>query len=108
MAKNIFSDSGQLIYFTREKNPFNYYRKKIKYFKNLSVVSFTPEALEKYSKSRPTKIEKIENIELMRALEIGLKIGTFIIKGNDFAVDVNADLLKAINVMPKDKFRKLY
>ena len=44
----------------------------------------------------------------MRALEIGLKIGTYIIKGNDFAVDVNEDLLKAIDLMPKDKFRKLY
>ena len=65
-------------------------------------------ALEKFSKSRPTKIEKIENIELMRALEIGLKIGTYIIKGNDFAVDVNEDLLKAIDLMPKDKIRKLY
>ena len=44
----------------------------------------------------------------MRALEIGLKIGTYIIKGNDFAVDVNEDLLKAIDLMPKDKIRKLY
>ena len=108
IVKNIFSSNGQLIYFTREKNPFNYYGKKIKYFKNLSVVSFTPKALEKFSKSRPTKIEKIENIELMRALEIGLKIGTYIIKGNDSAVDVNEDLLKAIDLMPKDKIRKLY
>ena len=54
------------------------------------------------------QLEKIESIELMRALEIGLNIGTFIINGSDFAVDVNADLLKAINVMPYDKFRKLY
>ena len=53
------------------------------------------------------KLEQIEGIELMRALEIGLKIGTFVIKGSDFAVDVNADLIKAINLMPKDKFRKI-
>ena len=54
------------------------------------------------------EIEKIENIELMRALENNLKLGTFVVKGSDFAVDVNADLLRAINVMPKDKIRKLY
>ena len=52
--------------------------------------------------------EKIEGIELMRALELGMKIGTFVIKGSDFAVDVKTDLFKAINVMPKDKIRKLY
>ena len=44
----------------------------------------------------------------MRSLENNQSLGTFIIKGDDFAVDVNADLLKAIDVMPKDKFRKLY
>ena len=55
-----------------------------------------------------TKLEKIEGIELMRALELGLNVGTFIIKGSDFAVDVNADLFRAINLMPKDKIRKLY
>ena len=44
----------------------------------------------------------------MRALEIGLNLGTFEIKGSDFSVDVNADLLRAIDVMPKDKIRKLY
>ena len=44
----------------------------------------------------------------MRALEIGLNLGTFVISGSDFAVDVNSDLLRAIDVMPKDKIRKLY
>ena len=54
------------------------------------------------------KKRQIEGIELMRALELGMKIGTFVIKGSDFAVDVKTDLFKAINVMPKDKIRKLY
>ena len=53
-------------------------------------------------------LESTEGIELMRALEQGQNIGTFIIRGSDFAVDVNADLLKAIDLMPKDKFRKFY
>ena len=53
-------------------------------------------------------LESTEGIELMRALEEGQSIGTFVVKGSDFAVDVNADLLKAIDLMPKDKFRKLY
>ena len=29
------------------------------------------------------EIEKIENIELMRALENNLKLGTFVVKGSD-------------------------
>ncbi len=108
LVKTIFSEEGRIIYFSREKTPYNYSSKKIIYYKNLSIISFTPSALKKFYNAKMGKLEKIEGIELMRALEIGLKIGTFIIKGSDFAVDVNADLLKAINLMPKDKFRKLY
>ena len=108
LVKTIFSNNGKIIYFSRKKTPYNYYNKNIKYYKNLSVVSFKPEALKKYCSAKASKIEKIENIELMRALEIGLNLGTFEIKGSDFAVDVNSDLLRAIDVMPKDKIRKLY
>ncbi len=108
LVKTIFSDEGKIIYFSREKVPYNYMSSKVTYYKNLSIISFKPKALEKFFKSKMGKLEKIESIELMRALEIGLNIGTFIINGSDFAVDVNADLLKAINVMPYDKFRKLY
>ena len=108
LVKTIFSKEGKIIYFSRERVPYNYNSNKVIYYKNLSIISFKPEALEKFYKSKMGKLEKIESIELMRALEIGLSIGTFVINGSDFAVDVNADLLKAINVMPKDKFRKLY
>ena len=108
LVKTIFSADGRIIYFSREKTPYNNTLKKITYYKNLSIISFTPNALKKFYDAKMGKLEKIEGIELMRALEIGLKVGTFIIKGSDFAVDVNADLLKAINLMPKDKFRKFY
>jgi|TARA_Y100000389_G_scaffold142831_1_gene140940 3-deoxy-manno-octulosonate cytidylyltransferase (CMP-KDO synthetase) len=108
LVKTIFSEDGRIIYFSREKTPYNYSSKKIKYYKNLSIISFTPQALKKFYKAKMGKLEKTEGIELMRALEIGLSIGTFVIKGSDFAVDVNADLLKAINLMPKDKYRKFY
>jgi len=108
LVKTIFSKEGRIIYFSREKVPYKYTSKKVTYYKNLSIISFKPKALEKFFKSKMGKLEKIEGVELMRALEIGLNIGTFVINGSDFAVDVNADLLKAINVMPYDKFRKLY
>ena len=61
IVKNIFSSNDNLFILV-EKNPL-ITMEKIEYFKNLSVVSFTPKVLEKFSKSRPNKIEKIENIE---------------------------------------------
>ncbi len=107
LVKNIFS-GNRIIYFSREQTPYNYHKQKITYYKNLSIISFTPEALKKFHNSKMGILEKIENIELMRALELGMKIGTFVIKGSDFAVDVKTDLFKAISIMPQDKIRKLY
>ena len=53
-------------------------------------------------------LEKAEGIELIRALENNISIGTFIAKNSGFAVDVNQDLMRAINVMPTDSIRKKY
>lgn len=108
LIKVIFSDNGKIIYFSRAKVPFDYKDKGVKYFRDLSIVSFLPQALKKYNKVKFGTIEKIEGIELLRALENNLNLGTFVIHGSSFAVDVNQDLMRAIDIMPKDKIRKLY
>tara|TARA_Y100000294_G_scaffold153743_1_gene152894 strand:+ start:929 stop:1666 length:738 start_codon:yes stop_codon:yes gene_type:complete len=108
LVKVIFSDNGKILYFSRAKVPFDYKEKKIKYYRDLSIVSFQPNALKKYSQMKMGTVEKIEGIELLRAIENNLNLGTFVIKGSAFAVDVNQDLMKAIDVMPKDPIRKLY
>ena len=108
LVKVIFSDNGKILYFSRAKVPFDYKEKKIKYYRDLSIVSFQPNALKKYSQMKMGTVEKIEGIELLRAIENNLNLGTFVIKGSAFAVDVNQDLMKAIDVMPRDPIRKLY
>ena len=55
-----------------------------------------------------SKLEKIEGIELLRAIENDLKVGTFPIEGDSFPIDVKEDLKKALEIMPNDKIRKLY
>ena len=67
-----------------------------------------PSSLKKFCKEKQTRLEKIEGIELMRALEIGLKIKTVALKGNSFSVDIKEDLKKAKRFMKKDKLFKLY
>jgi 3-deoxy-manno-octulosonate cytidylyltransferase (CMP-KDO synthetase) len=108
LVKVVFSNSGKIIYFSRAKVPYDYKDIGTQYFRDLSIVSFFPKALKEYSKMKLGKIEKIEGIELLRAIENNLNLGTFVIKGSSFAVDVNQDLMRAIDVMPKDRIRKLY
>ena len=108
LIKVVFSNTKKIIYFSRAKIPFNYTNNKINYFKDLSVISFTPNALKIFSKLKPGFLEKIEGIELLRAIENDLSIGTFVAKGSSFGVNVKQDLLRAIDEMSRNKIRKLY
>ncbi len=108
LVKVIFNKSGKILYFSRALVPFTFRNNKPQYYKDLSIVSFLPHALKKFASLKMSYLEKVEGIELLRALENNLDIGTFIVKGNSFSVDVNHDLLRAINQMSKNPVRKRY
>ena len=108
LVKVLFNKKGRVIYFSRASVPYNFKNKKVEYFKDLSIVSFKQKALLDFSKFKMGRLEKIEGIELLRSLENNQSIGTFVSKSTSFSVDVNDDLLKAINEMPKNPIRKKY
>ena len=108
LVKVVFGDNGKILYFSRALVPFDYKNINNKYYRDLSIVSFKYNALKKYNSFKQGKIEKIEGIELLRAIENNLNLGTFVATNSGFAVDVNQDLMKAIDLMPYDKIRKLY
>jgi len=98
----------KVLYFSRSSIPFSFKRKNFFLQKHLSIISFKPIALKTYSKTNQTYLEKIEGIELLRALEAGLKIKSPDFKGDSFSVDVRKDYIKAQIKINKDKFYKMY
>ena len=108
IVKVIFNKKYQVLYLTRGQVPFHF-KNSVKYiFKHLSIISFKPLALEKFALSKKTKLEKIEDIELLRALDLGLKIRTIKLSGDSFSVDVLDDYYKAQQKMLKDKYFRIY
>jgi len=108
IVKVVTNKKNEVMYLSRSKIPFEAKSKSKYFFKHLSIISFKPEALLKFAKSKQTNLEKIEDIELLRALEIGLKIKTINLKGDSFSVDVAEDYRRAKDRMNKDKFFKFY
>ena len=53
-------------------------------------------------------MEKVEDVELLRALDIGLKIKTINLVGDSFSVDVFEDYTKAKDQIKRDKYLKFY
>ena len=97
-----------VLYFSRLKIPYGF-KDKNKYLnKHLSIISFRPKALLQFASTKQTYLEKIEGIELLRALEIGMKIKSPNLLGDSFAVEVKRDYIRAKNYIKSDKFYKFY
>ena len=108
IIKVLLNNNNEVLYLSRADLPFSFKKNKNKSLKHLSIISFKPKALDKFAKSKKTYLESIEDIELLRALEIGLKIKSIKLKGDSFSVDIYDDYIKADLKMSKDKFFKIY
>ncbi len=100
-VKLVASDNN-VIYMSRRNLPFPYKKDTI-YKKHLSIIAFKRDALEKFSKNKPTTLEEIEGIELLRAIEIGLKVGTFEEFGEIHSVDTKDDYERVQRLMTIDE-----
>ena len=91
VVKVVTDAKDNILYLSRSKIPHNFNKNSDYYLKHLSIISFKPNALSKFSLHPQTRLEKTEGIELLRAVEMGLKVRTTIIKGNSFSVDIKED-----------------
>lgn len=99
---------NKVINMSRAVIPYPFVSKPRMYLKHLSIVSFKPKALKDFSKVGVSNLEKIESVELLRALENQFKVGTFKLIGDSFSVDIKEDFEKAKKQMKNDKIRKFY
>lgn len=97
LVKVIVNKKKEVLYLSRSQLPYEYKKKNKFLLKHLSIISFKPKALFKFAKSKQTPLESIEDIELLRALELGLKIKTIELTGDSFSIDVMEDYQKALN-----------
>ena len=98
MSKNIpkviFNEKNDLIYISRalipgsKENPRNYVYKK-----QVCIYSYNKSELSKFkSFGRKSIIEKIEDIEILRFLELGINIKMFEASTSSLAVDIPSDV----------------
>lgn len=108
IVKIVSNKDKRVLYISRANIPHEF-KKKVRFFKkHLSIVSFKPEALIQFGKAKRSEIERSEDIELCRALDIGLKIKTLDLKGDSFSVDIFEDYNKAKLQIARDRYFKFY
>ncbi|MGL4413479.1 3-deoxy-manno-octulosonate cytidylyltransferase [Roseinatronobacter monicus] len=102
----IVASGDRVIYFSRSDIPchFGAVRQPLK--KHLSVIGFRLTGLRAFAASKPTALENIERIELMRLIELGEPVGTFPQEGASLSVDTPEDYRLACRMMERDPLFK--
>ncbi|MBT7556100.1 hypothetical protein HN615_04135 [Candidatus Woesearchaeota archaeon] len=99
----LVTSNNNVIYMSRRNIPYPFLMDTV-YKKHLSIIAFKMQALSDFSLSKPMELEKIEGIELLRAIEIGLKVGTFKEKGETLSVDTIEDYERVQRLMLRDDY----
>jgi len=108
LVKIVHDVNKRIMFMSRAVIPQAFRHRPPFYLKHLSIVSFTSHALAQFSTLPPAPLETFESIELLRALENGMAIGTMLLNGASFSVDVQDDYARVLVQMAHDSIRKRY
>ena len=104
LPKVVVNSNKELIYISRSLIPGS--KKTIenkKYYKQVCIYAFNKRELKKfYSFKRKSEIEKMEDIEILRFFDLGIKIKMIKLNSNSIAVDEIKDVKKAEKVLKKN------
>ena len=102
IPKVVFRKDGRLLYQSRAPIPFNKKKTFIKAWRQVCIYSFPYKSLKIFSSLRnKTPIEKIEDIELIRFLEMGMEIKMIKMSNKSISIDTKKDLAKIRKLLIK-------
>jgi len=94
IIKTVVNENGELVYMSRCPIPFNKSSENPYFYKQVCVYGFSAKALNYFSKSNKTVNEKYEDIELLRYIDLGIKVKMIKTSVSSIAVDYPDDVKK--------------
>jgi 3-deoxy-manno-octulosonate cytidylyltransferase (CMP-KDO synthetase) len=107
VVTNLF---GDLLYISREPIPSQKKADTNDYIKlkQLGIIAFRNDFLQAFTKLKPTPLEKIESVDMMRAVEHGYRVKTVETKNRLIGVDVPTDIKRVEDLLATDPLIKKY
>lgn len=101
LPKVLVNEKKELVYISRSLIPGTKKKnRKLNYFKQVCIYGFNKNQLKKfYSQKKKGKIEKIEDIEILRFFDLNIKIKMIKLNSSSVAVDEIKDVKKAENLL---------
>ena len=97
IPKVIFNENNKMIYMSRLPIPGykSETNKPLKYYKQVSIYAFSKHQLKKFGRfGRKSKLEKYEDIEILRFLDLQVPVRMIEVEGGSYAVDIKEDVIK--------------
>ena len=96
VPKVVISSNGRLLYASRAPIPSNKSKKFERGWRQVCAYAFPKETLKTFaSTKKKTELEKIEDIEYLRFLELGIEVKTLKMSNMSLAVDTPEDVILA-------------
>lgn len=97
------------LYFSREPIPsWKKGAKAVPMFKQVCIIPFKRDFLLKFNKLKPTILEKVESIDMLRVLEHGFKVKMILTNFKTYSVDTIVDLKKVEKLIKRELLLKKY
>uniref|UniRef100_UPI004048C021 3-deoxy-manno-octulosonate cytidylyltransferase n=1 Tax=Aliarcobacter sp. TaxID=2321116 RepID=UPI004048C021 len=101
-VKVVLDEDSNAIYFSRAKVPYHRDHYEVSnYSGHLGIYGFTKKSLNDFCKLNPSKLENIEKLEQLRAIDNGHKIAMVKVQSKSFGIDTQEDLNNAIKIFNK-------
>ncbi len=97
IPKVVFRNDGRLLYMSRGPIPNNKQNQFVKAYKQVCIYAFPKKALLDFAcEINKTELEDIEDIEILRFLELGYDVKMIKLSSDSIAVDVPEDIEKVL------------
>ncbi len=104
VVKTLVSKNNEALYFSRSAVPFvrdidkSEWHKYYTYWGHVGIYGFKAEVLDNWKNLNSSDLEKVEKLEQLRAIDSGLRVGTYQVESFTFSVDTKEQLNYARNL----------
>jgi 3-deoxy-manno-octulosonate cytidylyltransferase (CMP-KDO synthetase) len=107
-VKVVRATGGRALYFSRAPIPYQHDGKpaleklgREPFLRHIGIYAYSREALARWVAMAPTPLEQLEDLEQLRPLEAGLRIGVAVVGAADHGVDTPADAARMEDALSK-------
>ena len=106
IVKAVCNLKGDVIFFTRSAIPFFREERKVPVYRQTGIMAFRKDALKKFSALPETSLERVESVDMLRAIEHSMRIAGVVVDYVTLGVDHPSDVSLVEAAIENDSIQK--